>query len=107
MVPFESMEKRRPSFALEAFKAICGDPYRLAITTTAILSAAEAGFDRARISALVRSMRTAHFYKSMTSYRDHRHWQDVYHVPWEGMIVYVKFTDDAVTEFTVLSFKEQ
>jgi motility quorum-sensing regulator/GCU-specific mRNA interferase toxin len=77
------------------------------MTTTAVLSAAEAGFDRAQIAALVRLMRSAHFYKSMTSYRDHRRWQDVYHVPWEGMVVYVKFTDDAVTEFTVLSFKEQ
>jgi motility quorum-sensing regulator/GCU-specific mRNA interferase toxin len=107
MVPIKDMEKRRPSFALDAFKAVGGDPLRLAITTTALLSAAESGFDRVRIAELIRSMRQTHFYKSMTSYRDHRRWQDVYHVPWEGMVVYVKFTDDAVTEFTVLSFKEQ
>ena len=32
---------------------------------------------------------------------------DVYHVPWEGVTLYVKFTDDVVTEFVVLSFKEK
>ena len=48
-----------------------------------------------------------HFYKSMTSHHDHRKWQDVYHVPSGGMVLYVKFTDDVVSAFTVLSFKER
>ncbi len=43
----------------------------------------------------------------MTSYGDHRKWQDVYHVLHEGAVFYVKFTDDAVTEFVLLSFKER
>ncbi len=47
------------------------------------------------------------FYKSMTSYEDARRWQDVYHVPWNGLTIYLKFTDNVVTEFTVLSFKEK
>jgi motility quorum-sensing regulator / GCU-specific mRNA interferase toxin len=101
------MEKRKPSFALDAFKEVCGDPDRLAMTTTALHSASAAGFGRVEIAAVVRSMKTVHFHKSMTSYHDHRRWQDVYHVPWEGLVLYVKFTDDAVTEFTVLSFKER
>ncbi len=33
--------------------------------------------------------------------------KDVYHVPYEGVVLYVKFTDDAVTEFALLSFKER
>lgn len=52
-------------------------------------------------------MKPSQFYKSMTSFADSRHWQDVYHVPWQGLTLYVKFTDDALTEFTVLSFKER
>ena len=48
-----------------------------------------------------------HFYKSMTSYGDHRVWQDVYHVPSEAGMLYVKFTADVVTEFLLLSFKEK
>lgn len=47
------------------------------------------------------------FFKSMTSFGDHRQWQDVYHVPAGDLIVYLKFTDDLLTEFTVLSFKEK
>lgn len=101
------MEKRRPSHDLGAFRARCGDPRRLAITTTALRSAASLGFGRVEITAVIRAMKPAHFYKSMTSYRDSRRWQDVYHVPWGNMVLYVKFTNDTVTEFVVLSFKEQ
>jgi motility quorum-sensing regulator / GCU-specific mRNA interferase toxin len=52
-------------------------------------------------------MERRHFQKSMTAIYNHRQWQDVYHVPHEGMLIYVKFTDDAVTEFAVVSFKER
>lgn len=46
-------------------------------------------------------------YESMTSYADHRQWQDVYHVPLCTVVVYVKFTADVVAEFRLLSFKEK
>lgn len=52
-------------------------------------------------------MKQEHFYKSMTSYKDSRIWQDVYHVPYEGKVLYVKFTKEAISEFTLLSFKEK
>ncbi|WP_420136063.1 type II toxin-antitoxin system MqsR family toxin [Sinorhizobium meliloti] len=41
------------------------------------------------------------FYKSMTTFADHRVWQDVYHVPARGMVLYVKFQADVITEFVV------
>ncbi len=43
----------------------------------------------------------------MTTYADHRSWQDVYHVPVSGMVIYLKLQADVVTEFTVVSFKEK
>ena len=43
----------------------------------------------------------------MTSYGNHRIWQDVYHVPYKGYMVYVKFTQGAITDFDLLSFKEK
>ncbi|HEY5049003.1 MAG TPA: type II toxin-antitoxin system MqsR family toxin [Rhizomicrobium sp.] len=107
MVPYAFMEKRKPSFDLEAFKAVGGDPRRLVMTTTAYRSAQVLGFDRPLVTGVIRSMQRAHFYKSMTGYRDYRRWHDVYHVPWKGMTLYVKFTDDVVSEFTILSFKER
>ncbi len=47
------------------------------------------------------------FYKSMTSFANKRLWQDVYHVPAHGLVLYVKFQADVITEFTVMSFKEK
>jgi motility quorum-sensing regulator/GCU-specific mRNA interferase toxin len=52
-------------------------------------------------------MQRSHFYKSMTSFGDHRIWQDVYHVPSAAGLLYVKFTADTVMEFVLLSFKEK
>jgi motility quorum-sensing regulator/GCU-specific mRNA interferase toxin len=101
------MEKRKPSFDLEAFKAVCADPLRLKMSVAANQSAIALGFDRSLVSAAIQTMQRAHFYKSMTSFHDHRMWQDVYHVPWRTITLYVKFTDDVVNEFAVLPFKER
>ncbi len=42
----------------------------------------------------------------MTSLADHRIWQDVYHVPHGGTVLYVKFTTDA-EGYLVISLKEK
>lgn len=97
-------EKRKPSYDLDAFRAAAG---RMRVTVVATRTAATLGFGRAEIEATIKSMRQGHFYKSMTAYRDHRIWQDVYHVPSPVGTLYVKFTADIVTEFVLLSFKEK
>jgi len=74
----KAVEKRRPSFRLERFQAVCGDPRRLAITRSALLDALSMGFGRADVAAVVRSMKASRFYKSMTSFTDSRRWQDVF-----------------------------
>jgi motility quorum-sensing regulator/GCU-specific mRNA interferase toxin len=98
-------EKRKPTYDLAAFKAACDDVEKLNATTTAIRTAGALGFTRADIVATIQTMRGSHFHKSMTSYGDHRSWQDVYFVSSEAGMLYVKFTADAVTEFRLLSFK--
>ncbi|MHB9075342.1 MAG: type II toxin-antitoxin system MqsR family toxin [Desulfobaccales bacterium] len=95
------------SYDLETFKAAFSSVERLAITGTALRSAAALGFGRAEIVAAIQTMKREHFYKSMTAYADHRLWQDVYHVPSAVGVLYVKFTADALTEFLLLSFKEK
>ncbi len=100
-------EKRKPTYKLTAFKAAFDDVDKLHVTGGAVRSAAAIGFGRAEIVATIQTMQRAHFYKSMTSYGDHRVWQDVYHVPSEAGTLYVKFTADAVKEFLLLSFKEK
>lgn len=47
------------------------------------------------------------FVKSMTTFADHRTWQDVYNAPADGMVLYVKFQANVITSFTVMAFKEK
>lgn len=101
------MEKRKPTHDLAAFIAAAPDPDRMRVTGVALRSAFELGFTRADVVETIRTMKSRQFVKSMTSYADHRDWQDVYHVPSKVGTLYVKFTADTVTEFLLLSFKEK
>lgn len=96
------MEKFNPTYSLTEFKNSDFE-----ITTTARQTAADLGFDKKGIHNVVSTMELKHFYKSMTSYANHKIWQDVYHVPWGDMIFYIKFTQEVISEFTLLSFKEK
>lgn len=101
------MEKRRPTYDLDAIKLSIGSVETLAITTSALRDATALGFDRGGIVQTINSIKRVMFYKSMTTLKDHRLWQDVYHVPSQGLTLYVKFQADVVTEFSVVSFKEK
>lgn len=100
-------EKRNPTFDLIAFKEAFSTVDGLQVTGSATRTAAALGFLPQDIVDVIQTMERKHFYKSMTSYGDHRSWQDVYHVPSSEGVLYVKFRDDAVTEFLLLSFKER
>jgi motility quorum-sensing regulator/GCU-specific mRNA interferase toxin len=101
------LEKPRPTYDLATVKAVLGEVETLAITNSAFRDALGLGFDRAAIAEVVQTMDRNMFFKSMTTIRDHRVWQDVYHVPARGLVLYVKFQADIVTEFTMMSFKER
>jgi len=107
MVAYSVMEKRKPSYDLDRIKAAIGSVETLSITATARRNAMSIGFDAAAIASVIRGKNTRMFVKSMTTFADHRAWQDVYHVPTEGMLLYVKFQSDVLTEFAVISFKEK
>ncbi len=102
----DRVEKRKPHHDLLAIKKAFVTPDALRMTKTALSDAIRLGFTRAGIVEVIRSMRPGHFYKSMTSLIDSSIWQDVYHVPWEDEVLYVKFTGNCVTGFLLLSFKE-
>jgi len=101
------VEKRKPHHDLAAFRKTFSCPDALRVTRTALKDAQALGFNRAMMVEAIQGMRSGHFYKSMTTSADHTQWQDVYHVPWGDMVLYVKFTDDRITEFLLLSFKEK
>lgn len=102
------VEKRTPTYDLEAVKACISVPEKLEITRTALKSAQALGFQKKEIVRTVQSIARVHFYKSMTAIADSRNWQDVYYVPHDEVgTLYVKFTSGVVTAFMVLSFKEK
>ncbi|MCA3563166.1 MAG: type II toxin-antitoxin system MqsR family toxin [Methylocystis sp.] len=101
------MEKRRPTYDLAAIQAALGSIETLTMTTSALRDAVSLGFDRHGVVQVIAGIERRMFVKSMTTFADHRVWQDVYHVPSEGLLLYVKFQADALTEFRVMSFKEK
>ena len=106
-VAFSCMDKLRPTYDLSALKAAFSSVDRLSITTSALRDAVALGFDRMGIVDVIGGMEPSMFYKSMTTFADHRLWQDVYHVPSDGMTLYVKFQADLITVFKVMAFKEK
>ncbi len=88
-------------------KAVLGVEETLQLARGALLDAVALDYSKADVAALFRSLTPAMFYKAMTSYANHREWQDVYHVPSRGRVLYVKIVDDRIAEFRVLSFKER
>jgi motility quorum-sensing regulator/GCU-specific mRNA interferase toxin len=107
MVALSGVEKRRPTYDLDGIKAALGSVRTLAMTTTALRDATSLGFDRGGVVETILGIERGMFHKSMTTFADHRLWQDVYYVPTPDFVLYVKFQANAVTAFTVMSFKEK
>ena len=76
-----SMEKRRPTYDLDAIKRAIGSAAKLSITISALRDALALGFDRGEIVETINNVERRKFVKSMTTYADHRVWQDVYCAP--------------------------
>ena len=106
---YDVIEKSTPTYALESFKTAISSAGDLAecITFSAAKTALEIGFGPVEVLATIRAMQGEHFYKSMPSHGNVEVWQDVYHVPYGGCVIYLKFRADVVTEFQLLSFKER
>jgi motility quorum-sensing regulator / GCU-specific mRNA interferase toxin len=100
------VEKKKPHYALDSIKATFTTEASLRMTKTAQDTAFALAILRADVVRIIQGMTREQFYKSMTSLADHRIWQDVYHVPVEGTVLYVKLTTDA-EGYLVISFKEK
>ena len=76
MVVTHKMEKRRPSYDLQAIKLAIGALDKLAMTISALRDASSLGFDRAKIVETIVGIDQRMFFKSMTTFADPRVWQD-------------------------------
>lgn len=99
------MEKNAPHCKLTVVKALT-DAGRVNATASAFSGARELGIHNlAGMCAVVMSLTSTDFYKSMTTHADHRIWQDVYHAKTaNGADVYLKLT--VMDGVLIVSFKE-
>ncbi|TMS59748.1 type II toxin-antitoxin system MqsR family toxin [Imbroritus primus] len=99
------MEKSVPHCKLSRIAALV-EAGKVRATGSAFLGARTLGIcDLAGMCAVVLALRPADFHKSMTTYADHRIWQDVYHTRTvSGEAVYLKLT--VIDDLLIVSFKE-
>ena len=100
------MEKRTPHYDLARIQADVARVGVAVFTKTALDGGRDMGLTSAEMLAVIASLTRRAFYKSMTTYADHRVWQDVYHATTPvRKDAYIKVTmrDTAV----VIQFKEK
>lgn len=100
--------KHRPHHDLRAVQARFADPRQLEITRRALESARALGYALADIVEAVQALEPGDFVKSETAHNppDHRVWHDTYHLPWDGLWLYLKFAGATLTDVRLTSFKE-
>jgi motility quorum-sensing regulator/GCU-specific mRNA interferase toxin len=99
------MEKGKPHCKLATVKALV-ESGQVRATASAFAGARELGIDDLNgMCAIVLTLTVSDFYKSMTTYADHRIWQDVYQTRIaSGADVYLKLT--VIDDVLIVSFKE-
>jgi len=100
------MGKRTPHYSLTAMQAQVAVQGMDAFTRTALQGGQDMGLTRAQMRDVIANLTRRDFYKSMTTYRDHRVWQDVYHARCpNGATAYIKLTQ--VADQIVIQFKRK
>ena len=97
------MEKQTPQSKLSVVKAMI-EAGNVRTTKAAREGGAVLGMDFDSMIAVVMTLTTADFYKSMTTHADHRIWQDVYRPSIPMGEIYLKLT--VIDEVLIVSFKE-
>ena len=97
------MEKRTPHCKLAVVKTLVAAG-KVRTTVSALAGGAALGFSFEEIVAVVAALTPRDFYKSMTTYADHRIWQDVYCPKTPAGDIYVKLT--VIDDVLIVSFKE-
>lgn len=97
------MEKNTPHCKLAVVKALI-QAGKIRTTRSALSGATALGMDLWQLVRVVSHLQASDFCKSMTSYHNHRQWQDVYRPSTEVGEIYLKLT--VVDDVLVVSFKE-
>lgn len=101
------MEKNTPHYDLAVIKAEVRRLGKKAFTKTSADSGEYLGFSISEMQEIVFELQNRMLYKSMTSYDDHRVWQDVYHTHSQDLEIYIKVTYRPGGGPPAISFKEK
>lgn len=97
------MEKHVPHCKLSVVRCLV-EAGKVHATGTARADAAALGIGYDEMEKVVMSLTSADFHKSMTTYADHRVWQDVYRPITRVGQIYVKLA--VVDDVLIVSFRE-
>jgi motility quorum-sensing regulator/GCU-specific mRNA interferase toxin len=97
------MEKQTPHRPLSLVKTLV-EQGKVRTTHSARTGATALGMDYRDMLETVKALTPADFYKSMTTYADHRIWQDVYRPSTPAGDIYLKLT--VLDDLLIVSFKE-
>lgn len=88
------MDKYQPHYPLRQLQTLVQQLGSSAFTVTAIRGGAAMGLTVGEMLMVIAALNRTNFYKSMTTYADHRVWQDVYHadIPQLRKTAYIKMT---------------
>jgi len=100
------MEKRSRTYDLDGIKEAFKTVEELRMTRTARRTIVGLGFSLENVVNIIQSLTYQNFYKSMTTYADHKVWQDVYHFQFNMVNLYIKFMMDDEGHL-IVSFKER
>lgn len=101
------MEKYTPHYDLAVIKADVRRLGKRAFTLAAKETGWHLGLDIHEMQEVIFELQNRMLYKSMTTYADHRVWQDVYHINSHGLEIYIKVTYCAAGNPPVISFKKK
>ena len=97
------MEKNTPHCKLTIVKTMI-EAGKVRATKSALQGAVALGMQHDDMMTTIMALTSADFYKSMTTYDDHRVWQDVYRPKTPFGDVYLKLT--VIDDILIVSFKE-
>lgn len=101
------MEKNTPHYDLSVVKTEVVRLGKQAFTRRALETGRDLGLVHGEMARVVCALERRMLYKSMTSYVDHRIWQDVYHTTFKDLELYIKVTYCSGGGAPVVSFKEK
>jgi motility quorum-sensing regulator/GCU-specific mRNA interferase toxin len=108
MLPLDPASRATPTYDLERVQQFVGQGgLSCVITTAAYDGAGEWEWERQEIIEAVLSLAPQHFYKTMEAEKRPGLWQDVYHLPFRGVELYIKLQIDPAGFAAVVQFKRR